>query len=155
MDGKLELVKEILKVNKVKAQAMEKDALSVSALHCAAKMGSVDVAKLLLESNARANMIDIEGRTPLMWACQYGKLDCAKALVKANGDIHMRDKTERSPLWHACMNGSESVALWLLKKWADPSMQDIIGDSPLTLAEELGLNKFKTAALVGAQDDDA
>jgi len=145
MEGKLDLVKELIQLKQVRAQVSEKDALSVSAVHCAAKEGTADILKLLFESNARANVVDIEGRTPLMWACQHGKLDAAKALVKAGGDIFMRDKTERTPLWHACMNSSESVAIWLLKKWADPGMQDVLGDSPMSLANELGLSKFKRA----------
>jgi len=154
LEGKYEIVRKLAEDEKVRAQATQKDALGVSALHCAGKEGSPEITKLLLESSARANATDIEGKTPLMWACEHGNLECAKAIVKRGGDINGRDKTERTPLWFACMSSYEDIALWLFKKLGDPNFRDIVGESPLMIAEELGLNKFKSEIKLGGATDD-
>mmetsp|Transcript_40078 Transcript_40078/g.127567 ORF Transcript_40078/g.127567 Transcript_40078/m.127567 type:complete len:373 (-) Transcript_40078:52-1170(-) len=155
MEGKLDLVKELVKYEGVRAQAPVKDAFSVSALHCAAKEGSQEIAKLILECGAKANTTDIEGKTPLMWACEHGRIDCAKVIVKRRGNVNFRDRAERTPIWYACSNSHEATALWLLKKFADPNSQDVNGDSPLMLAEEYGLNELKRQTKVNRAQDDA
>mmetsp|Transcript_146901 Transcript_146901/g.469412 ORF Transcript_146901/g.469412 Transcript_146901/m.469412 type:complete len:180 (+) Transcript_146901:225-764(+) len=143
MEGKVELVKEILKDKKLQLQVQDKDALNITALHHSVKGGFVDILKVLIEHNAKVNSKDVDAKTPLMWASEHGKLDCVKILAKKGAEIDTKDKCHRSALLYACMNSYEGVALWLVKKSADPYQPDVEGESPLSIADDMGLADFK------------
>jgi ankyrin repeat protein len=112
-------------------------------LHVACRVGSVEVANLLLESNAFVGAIDRTGRTALELAIElrdaamelvlarHAKLRDGPALRAAlaaacsSGRIDLvsfivsecgisHDACGIVPLWHACSSGQAELAVWLL-----------------------------------------
>lgn len=142
-EGKVDLIKELLKFRSVRAQIVLKDAMMATALHYACKDGFTEIARLLIEHNAKVHIKDIDGRPPLMWACENGKLDVCKVLYKKRAEVEMADMNQRSCLMYACLSGYEGVALWLVSKNADPCYRDSNGETPLNVADEMGLSEFK------------
>merc|ERR1739848_734469 len=119
IEGKADLVKELLKIKHVKPQIADKDALGGTALHFSVKEGNMEITKCLIEHNAKVGAKDIDAKTPLMWASEHGKLDCVRVLHRKSADVDRKDKCHRSALLYACLNSYEGVALWLVKKGAD------------------------------------
>lgn len=154
IEGKLELVKELLKLKPMRDQVLLQDGLGSSALHFAAKDGAVDILRLLLDSHAKVNSKDMDGQMPLMRAAESGKLECVKQLLKRSADIDGKDKGMRSALTFACQNSYEGVALCLLKKNADPYVKSVEGDTPISLAEDNGLSEFKRAVKMHRAEED-
>lgn len=144
VEGKMDLIKELLRLKEVRDHTADRDTLGVTALHCACKEdGQVEILKLLIEHNGKPNAKDVDGKTPLMWAAESGKLDLIKQLIKRGGDLDGKDKTSRTALMYACMGSYEGVSLWLLKKSADPLVRDFQGETPLSVANDMGLGEFK------------
>jgi len=143
MEGKVDLLKDLIKDRGVEKTVTDKDSLGASALHYAMKNGSLEVAKILIEHNARVNAKDVDAMTPLMWACEHGRLDCVKLLIRKAADPSAKDKSHRTPVLHACLSSYEAVAVWLVNKSADPFATDMSGDSAISIAEDLGLSELK------------
>lgn len=146
IEGKLELVCELLKIREFKQMLTDKDVTGYAAIHYAVKDGYLDICKQLIDKAAKVNSKDVEGRSPLSLACEFGRGDCVRLLCKKQADIDVPDRSRRSPLLYAVLHHHEQIALWLLtKKGADPHQEDASKDTPMSLAEELGLMQFRTA----------
>lgn len=144
IEGKVDLVRDLMKYKQCKQSVTEKDAFGQSALHYASKDGSLDIVKHLLENMAKPDTKDVDWRTPLMVACEYGKLEVVKYLCKKSAQIDFQDKNQRTALMYACLNSYEGVALWLVQKRnAQPNIQDFQGDTPLGVAIDMGMTNFK------------
>merc|ERR1711865_1369366 len=82
LEGKVEVVKELMRLKSCRGQITEKDDGGSTALHHSCKHHDVEIVKLLIDNNARVGARDALGRQPLMVACEHGKLECAKLLSK-------------------------------------------------------------------------
>ncbi|KAJ8132703.1 hypothetical protein O1611_g922 [Lasiodiplodia mahajangana] len=71
------------------------DSRSSTALHEAAKGGFMDITKLLLEKNARADCIDVEGKTPSVYAFEKGHLSLFIQLFNAQVAVSPKPQVER------------------------------------------------------------
>jgi len=145
LEAKSELVRELLKLPRGKESLQEKCSQGWTALHYGAKCGSTDIIRQLLESNAKVNAKDIEGRVPLMIAAEHGSHEGSKMLLRRSTDINVKDKTGRTALFFSCLSSYEGLSLWLLKKQADPQYRDVSGDTPMKIAEDLGLFELRKA----------
>jgi ankyrin repeat protein len=67
----------------------------------AARDGSLDAARVLLEAGASLNVADPNGMTPLLMAITNGKIDVAQLLVDKGADVRAADWYGRTPLWAA------------------------------------------------------
>ena len=67
----------------------------------AARDGSLDAARVLLEAGANLNAADPNGMTPLMMAITNGKIGVAQLLVDKGADVRAADWYGRTPLWAA------------------------------------------------------
>jgi ankyrin repeat protein len=77
--GNLEAVRRILDQQPELVQSHLEGA--ATPLHLAVRKGHIEIAKLLLSSNADVNARDFRGWTPLMLAAYYNHLDCAELLL--------------------------------------------------------------------------
>jgi ankyrin repeat protein len=65
--------------------------------------------KLLLESAADVNAIQMDGQTPLHLACEKGHLDIAQLLLESAADFNAVNKDGFSSLHLACHEGHRHV----------------------------------------------
>ena len=68
--------------------------------------------KAVLDAKADPNIIDIEGRTPLMLAAGRGNADIIKLLLAANANPSLKDRQGRSAVdWARLKNREAAVEL--------------------------------------------
>lgn len=95
-----------------------------TALHIAAKMGHLDMVKLLKKQTAVPFAIlmeqwDEDKMTPLHTAASYGHLIIVKYFVKYGADINARSERGRSALMFAAISGDLQIAKYLVESGAD------------------------------------
>ena len=61
------------------------------ALHYAVMSCNADVVQMLIDAGADIDMLDNDGRSPLLSACNSGALDVVKILVRAGAGVRARD----------------------------------------------------------------
>ena len=99
------------------------------ALHRAAAAGHVDVVRILLNANARAEPRDGFAQTPLMEACHGGHTVCARLLLESGACVNASDDRGLTPLLHCCsarpINAMTHVATArdLLERGAEVNVQ--------------------------------
>jgi uncharacterized protein len=69
-----------------------------TALHFAAYLGHVEIAKLLLEAGAAVDMPNDQGGTPLMVAALNGRLPMVQLLIASGADVNLEDQERRTAL---------------------------------------------------------
>ena len=72
-----------------------------TALMYAARQGSVDAARVLVESGAKIDVADPDGTTPLLMAISNDHFDTAAMLVDKGANPNLADSTGTTPLYAA------------------------------------------------------
>ena len=107
----------------------------------AARLGRVEIAKIILELGGGAQMAHVtdgEGFAALHEACLAGKLAVAVALVDAGASIDARNVRGVTPL-HVAAQGDAAVLLDFLKgRGCDMNSSDAQGQTPLMWAVRAG-----------------
>lgn len=107
---------------------------SLTALHCAAEVGDIEVISALLEKNAEVNAKTKDQYspliTPLHMAVLKGKSDAVKALLDAGADINANTPSG-TPLFLAAANGDNDMVKMLIKHGADVHIKDRWGGTAL------------------------
>ncbi|KAI7819118.1 ankyrin repeat-containing domain protein, partial [Kickxella alabastrina] len=83
--------------------------------HVAARTGSVNILRLLLEHGAPVDVADKDlGWTPVFYAASEGNIGCIRILVDAGCDLGVTDENNRPPVYYAAYEGHlDSVDLLL------------------------------------------
>lgn len=102
-----------------------------SPLYYAAKKGSLDIAKLLIDKNASINTPDEEERTPLYWASQNGFDGIVEYLIISGANVNQCNKKGKSPLYCASKRGRLNIVKLLLNKGADINKSTLNNKSSL------------------------
>ena len=84
----------------------------------AAKSGQTDKVQALLQSGARVNEKDNEGRTPLMFASAYGHSSIVQVLLDAGADVNAKANNGSTALVGASWNGHTDTVQVLLANGA-------------------------------------
>ena len=87
-----------------------------SALHVAAREGSVQALQLLLDFGASVDNKDGSGRTALMVCCEYGNCSAAVFLLNSGADPETLDLAGRNAFHLACCADSVEISLALLSR---------------------------------------
>jgi len=124
-------------------------ALTLPALHVAAKMGSADGVRSLLALGAAADATDGRGRTPLHWAAQNGNAAVADALLSA-ASAHACTAKGSTPLHWAAWHGHAVIVRLLLAHGAAGAAVNDAGWTPLHVAAYLGYPHVIVALLDGS-----
>ena len=104
-------------------------------LHSASRRGHADVARLLFEHGADANIQDGRERTPLHLASGIGHVEVARVLLEHGADTKVQNVTGCGPLEWASSGGHVAVVRILLENGADAKAQDGQNYTPLHVAQ--------------------
>lgn len=113
------------------------------ALFTAAREGSLEVVKALLNAQAKVNARNEHGDSAIMVAALNGHLPVVKALRDAGAVINQPGWT---PLLYAVINGHEAVIDYLLSSGADVASTAPNGTTAIMLATRE--HKFETVKLL-------
>ncbi|CUG81333.1 ankyrin repeat protein, putative [Bodo saltans] len=112
---------------------------SNTALHIATQMNSIAAAKVLLQSNADANIANSHFQTPLHIAALHGSHEIAELLVNAtNTTVLARTNTNVTPTMFAAMCGHTDLVKLFACRGADIDAVDTKGNSALHFAATNG-----------------
>jgi uncharacterized protein len=114
-DGDLEKVRGYLNAGVPADTKIEYGESFETPLMKAAREGTDDIAKLLLERGAKVNMKDGDGSTALNDAVDRGHLSMVDLLLAAKADPNTVNKYMQSPLSNAIAAGNAEIAEALLK----------------------------------------
>ncbi len=107
-------------------------------LHQAILRNKTEIALLLLESGASADVPDRTARTPLHLAVERGNVALATALLVRHARPNERDALGWTPLHHAAAENKVAVARALLDGGANPKTLSDRGGTPLHEAAASG-----------------
>ncbi len=107
-------------------------------LYDAARMGTYEMVKSLVNYGADPNVATKAGLTPLHQAAARGNLDMVKDLVQAGAEVNAVAENGRTPIFYAAERGKASTVNFLLEKKAEVNLADKAGITPLHLAAASG-----------------
>jgi len=104
-------------------------------LHTAARLGRVNVVRLLLEKGANVDARNDWGVTPLHQAATEGRVGVVRLLLEKGADVDARASFGVTPLLFAASRGHVDVVRLLLEKGADVNAREVVfGHTPLDMA---------------------
>ncbi|HEX2959730.1 MAG TPA: ankyrin repeat domain-containing protein [Chitinispirillaceae bacterium] len=105
----------------------------------ASSKGDLATVKASLESGAKVNQTDTNGRTALIEASWGGYLEVAKYLIEHKADVNVADVSGYTALMRAAEEGNLEVVKLLIKSQADVNCRGKVrGSTALMLAAEQG-----------------
>ena len=135
-------------------------------LHTAAMHGGIELAKILVSNNAKVNIYDNDGLTPLHYSIRSKNKELAGYLIKSGAFLSTKETTLGNTELHmACMLGCPDIAKLLIGKGSDVNILNDEGKTALELAYNYGhkdiayqllangANDTKLAKLSSADDD--
>jgi len=94
-------------------------------LHCAAMMGKLETAKILLDKGADVNAVSsgfYGKRTPLMWAAMGNQKATIEFLVLRGASVNQTDDHGHTALWYAELNSAKESIAALKEKGAQTNV---------------------------------
>ena len=154
MNGNKKIAKFLLGVKDIKLDITDKE--SRTALFLASSYEGKDnfkrafnaqIAEMLIDAGANANIIDKNNRSPLMQASKYGHVGTVKVLiVKGKANVNARSQTGETPLIMASSyegdprsGAPEKIVKVLITNKADVNATNFKGESALMRASVRGL----------------
>lgn len=133
-------------------------------LHSAAKNGSIELVKLLIENGANVNARDKYGETPLHHSIYHSVLDetqsnnnvskeeIVKLLIENGADVNAKNNNEKTPLHYA---ESVTIAKLLINNGANINAKSKYGRNVLDYAQSQGNSDMvKMLTELGLQHSD-
>ena len=121
------------------------DDYAMTPLHWAARAGSMQCARILLERGALVNPLNKARRTPLQLAAETNQADIIRLLTRHGADLNTQDRKGRTPLHRATYEGCVEAAEALLEVGADPTVLNKSGKTAFEIARK-DAKYFKTRA---------
>ena len=129
--GDLRTVKQFISKN----AAVNHAVFGVTPLHWAAKNGSMEMVKILLESGADPNARDNKGCSVLICAASSGNLRMVKHLLSLDADADRADDEGSTALSVAAEKGHQAVVQYMLEIYnCNPNKPDNDGGTPISWA---------------------
>ena len=127
---------------------LDESAEDWKALMFAVQYRSRATARMLLAHGANPNVVDTDGRTPLMRAARNSDAELVSALLAAGADAQLVDAEGQTALHHACAKANVANVRALRAAGAEPTARDGEGRTPRDVATASGKTKI-VAALDG------
>ena len=112
------------------------DDYGMTALHWAARSGSIDCVQVLLAAGADVNVFNAAQRTPIQLAAEADQPEAIRLLAANGADLDTQDKKGRTPLHRATYEGRVEAAEALLELRADPTIKNKKGKSAFEVARK-------------------
>lgn len=109
----------------------------------AVEIGSLGMARFLLDLGVDINTVDIHGETALMFATRKGDKEMVKLLLDRGAKINKKNKIGLTPLMLAVTKNDKEMVQLLLDRGAKIAIKNIFGNTPLKIAIELGHKEIK------------
>ena len=123
-------------------------------LHAAARQGQMEMAKNLVASGAKMNILNYEGQTPLHCAVMSGNADLVKYLLERGAFMNVAEQKQGSTELHlAIAMGYGDIVDLLLAYGANTELADNSGKTPLDYSLYYGRKRLAYDLLAeGASD---
>ena len=122
-------------------------------LHAAVQNGNVEIARFLLERGAKANIRDLDKRTPLMMLDEDATPEMVQLLLSFGAKPKLVDKERNNVLHHAAANGVDSEIIRILVlSGSNVNAVNKEGKTPLMVAAEEGEDEAVAALLSSGAD---
>ncbi|CAI8034965.1 Ankyrin homolog [Geodia barretti] len=108
--------------------------IEFSPLMQASKVGTVEIARLLLNAGANPNLANDEGQTALIIASTHGHCDVAELLLEKGANPDMQNNDRWTALMAAVYSNHNNIALKVIEAGATPHIQDKNYTNALLLA---------------------
>ncbi|XP_030863177.3 ankyrin repeat domain-containing protein 30B-like isoform X1 [Gorilla gorilla gorilla] len=125
---------EKMTVGKKPVNLNKRDMKKRTALHWACVNGHAEVVTFLVDRKCQLNVLDGEGRTPLMKALQCEREACANILIDAGADLNYVDVYGNTALHYAIYSENLLMVATLLSYGAVIEVQNKASLTPLLLA---------------------
>jgi ankyrin repeat protein len=110
--------------DEVQASVANAEPLPGMSIHEAALNGEATQVFSLLDGGMSVDTLDIEGRSPLMYASFNGYTAIVKKLLEKGANVNLQDKYGRTALMMASSGPYQETVKLLLEKYADPNIVD-------------------------------
>jgi len=107
-------------------------------LSAAAKVGNLEIAKLLLAAGSQIDFYNVYIRSPLMVAAKAGHMGFVKFLVQNGADVNAISENHGTPLHCAAKGGHLEIVTYLLEKGVDINAYVYPECTPLNSAAKNG-----------------
>ncbi|KAL7887308.1 hypothetical protein AOLI_G00050290 [Acnodon oligacanthus] len=105
-------------------------------LHLAVQEGNKKLAKMLLDSGADINAVDIKsGRSPLIHAVENNCMEMVNFLIENGCNVNAQSYSGNTALHSACGRGEVEAVRVLLKNGADSSLKNYHNDTAVMVAK--------------------
>jgi hypothetical protein len=125
--------------------AVQHDAFGRAPLHDAARRGTPQEVRSLLDRGADPAARDDYGTTPLHLACRRGSLAIARLLLDRRADPNAVNQSGTTPLHEAASSGDVDTVQLLLSHGARPDTRDTRNQSPAQVAKAHGFSELSQA----------
>ena len=117
--------------------------------------GSAPQIRSALESGAKCQVVDMNGRTPFMYAVMYNNnVESIAELLKSGVNVNTKKRDGVTPLMLAAQfNPNSAIITQLIKAGADMHARSDRGVTPLMNAVQNSVNTTAVSTLIGAGAD--
>ena len=130
-EGNVELVKQLVPMQRDSLNAHNEAAENATLLHCAASAGNLEIVQILQGKGADVNSKDINGQTPLHKAAQQGHIPVIKFLIGHRADIDIEDSKGKTALNWAARKGDLEAVQLLIGRSSHAKRKDHKGKTPM------------------------
>jgi len=96
------------------------------------------IEKMIVQYGAELNIVDFDGKTPLMLACVHGHVQIVKCLLQHKAQINKAAPLRMTALMFACIHGDVDIVSYLIQQRANIEARSRGGLTPLMYACEHG-----------------
>ena len=131
---KIKNLNELMKLIDLNVDTNSQDYDGRAGLHIAGSIGSIDIIKLFLMSNADINITDNYNSTPLYEALINKHYKCAEYIYKNGGKVSISSEILCSKLCYIVYNNDSKILEYWLKCGISPNHKDYDNRTPLHIA---------------------
>lgn len=116
-------------------------------LHVACQTRNYDMALMFVMRGADIDILDGDGRTPLLFCIEIKAEKIAQMLIERGASVDAKSRDGQSALHLCAVHGCPGVANWLIDRGVDVDERNKEGETPLLVAMRVGSASSLSVAL--------